>query len=57
MAGIASRFIEAASPWQNGMDESFNGRFRDGSLKHELRASVLKGPSAMASTPSSVPLP
>ncbi len=28
-AGIATRFIEPASPWQNGVNESFNGRFRD----------------------------
>jgi putative transposase len=28
-AGIRIRFIEPGSPWQNGVNESFNGRFRD----------------------------
>jgi putative transposase len=28
-AGITTRFIEPGSPWQNGVNESFNGRFRD----------------------------
>lgn len=31
-AGIATRFIEPASPWQNGVNESFNGKFRDEQL-------------------------
>src|SRR5580658_6899543 len=26
---ISTCFIEPASPWQNGVNESFNGRFRD----------------------------
>ena len=33
--GIATRFIEPASPWQNGVNESFNGRFRDECLNRE----------------------
>lgn len=41
-AGIATRFIEPASPWQNGVNESFNGRFRDECLNRELLASVLE---------------
>ena len=41
-AGITTRFIEPASPWQNGVNESFNGRFRDECLNRELLASVLK---------------
>ena len=41
-AGIATRFIEPASPWQNGINESFNGRFRDECLNRELHASVLE---------------
>jgi len=40
--GIATRFIEPASPWQNGINESFNGRFRDECLNRELLASVLE---------------
>ena len=41
-AGIATRFIEPGSPWQNGVNESFNGRFRDECLNRELFASVLE---------------
>jgi len=29
LAGVKTRFIEHGSPWQNGINESFNGRFRD----------------------------
>ena len=41
-AGIATRFIEPASPWQNGVNESFKGKFRDECLNRELLASVLE---------------
>ena len=41
-AGIKTRFIEPGSPWQNGVNESFNGRFRDECLNRELLASVLE---------------
>ncbi|MBP6508543.1 MAG: IS3 family transposase [Opitutaceae bacterium] len=41
-AGITTRFIEPASPWQNGVNESFNGRFRDECLNRELLASVVE---------------
>ena len=41
-AGIATRFIAPASPWQNGVNESFNGKFRDECLNRELLASVLE---------------
>ncbi len=27
--GIATALIDPGKPWQNGMDESFNGKFRD----------------------------
>ena len=40
--GIATRFIEPASPWQNGVNESFNGRFRDECLNRELLANLLE---------------
>jgi putative transposase len=43
-AGIKTRFIEPGSPWQNGVNESFNGRFRDECLNRELLASVLEAP-------------
>src|SRR6202000_1072289 len=42
-AGIRARFIEPGSPWQNGINESFNGRFRDECLNRELLGSVLEG--------------
>lgn len=41
-AGITIRFIEPGSPWQNGVNESFNGRFRDECLNRELLGSVLE---------------
>ncbi|MEO7798090.1 MAG: integrase core domain-containing protein [Opitutaceae bacterium] len=41
-AGIQTRCIEPGSPWQNGVNESFNGRFRDECLNRELLASVLE---------------
>jgi putative transposase len=41
-AGIKTRFIEPGRPWQNGVNESFNGRFRDECLNRELLASVLE---------------
>ena len=41
-AGIKTRFIEPGRPWQNGICESFNGRFRDECLNRELLASVLE---------------
>jgi putative transposase len=41
-AGIQTRFIEPGSPWQNGVNESFNGRFRDECLNRELLGSVLE---------------
>jgi putative transposase len=41
-AGIRIRFIEPGSPWRNGVNESFNGRFRDECLNRELLGSVLE---------------
>jgi transposase InsO family protein len=41
-AGIATRFIEPGSPWQNGVNESFNGRLRDECLNREVFANVLE---------------
>ena len=38
--GIAARFIEPGSPWQNGHNESFNGVFRDGCLNRWLFESL-----------------
>jgi len=41
-AGIKTRFIEPGRPWQNGVNESFNGKFRDECLNRELLANVLE---------------
>jgi putative transposase len=34
-AGVETALIDPGKPWQNGMDESFNGRFRDECLSLE----------------------
>lgn len=34
-AGIDTAFIGPSKPWQNGTDESFNGKFRDECLNGE----------------------
>jgi len=35
MAQIETAFIDPGKPWQNGTDESFNGKFRDECLTIE----------------------
>jgi putative transposase len=40
--GIVARFVERGSPWQNGVNESFNGRFRDECLNRGLLESALE---------------
>jgi putative transposase len=45
LADIETRFIEPGSPWQNGINESFNGRFRDECLDRELLANLLEAQS------------
>ena len=40
--GVGPRFIEPGSPWQNGVNESFNGRLRDECLNRELLESSLE---------------
>ena len=34
--GVKTLYIEPGSPWENGFNESFNGRLRDECLKVEL---------------------
>jgi transposase InsO family protein len=34
--GVKTLFIEPGSPWENGYNESFNGRFRDELLNGEI---------------------
>ena len=38
--GIVARFVEPGSPWQNGINESFNGRFRDECLNEHWFTSL-----------------
>ena len=39
-SGVKTRYIDPGSPWQNGLNESFNGVFRDGCLDRWLFYSV-----------------
>jgi transposase InsO family protein len=39
-SGVATLYIEPGCPWENGYEESFNGRFRDELLDRELFYSV-----------------
>lgn len=34
--GVQTLYIEPGSPWENGYNESFNGKFRDGLLNGEI---------------------
>jgi len=34
--GVTTRFIEPGSPWENGYNESFNGKLRDELLNGEI---------------------
>jgi transposase InsO family protein len=34
--GVQTLFIEPGSPWENGYNESFNGKFRDELLNGEI---------------------
>ena len=34
--GVRTLFIERGSPWENGYNESFNGKLRDELLDHEI---------------------
>lgn len=38
--GVTTLFIEPGSPWENGYNESFNGKFRDELLNGEIFYSV-----------------
>lgn len=40
VSGVGTLYIEPGSPWQNGFNESFNGRFRDELLNGELFMSL-----------------
>jgi transposase InsO family protein len=41
--GVKTLFIEPGSPWENGFNESFNGKFRDELLNGELLDTVWEG--------------
>jgi transposase InsO family protein len=40
--GVRTLFIEPGSPWENGYEESFNGKRRDELLNPELFDTVLE---------------
>ncbi len=40
--GVGPRFIEPGSPWQTGVNESFNGRLRDECLNRDLLESSIE---------------
>lgn len=40
VSGVGTLYIEPGSPWENGFNESFNGRFRDELLNGELFTSL-----------------
>jgi len=40
--GVKTLYIEPGSPWENGYNESFNGRLRDECLNMELFNNLLE---------------
>lgn len=40
--GVSTLFIEPGSPWENGYDESFNGKLRDELLNREIFETLLE---------------
>ena len=40
--GVQTLFIEPGSPWENGYNESFNGKFRDELLNGEIFTTLLE---------------
>jgi putative transposase len=40
--GVQTLFIEPGSPWENGYNESFNGKLRDELLNGEIFTSLLE---------------
>ena len=41
--GVETLFIEPGSPWENGYNESFNGKLRDELLNGEIFYSLARG--------------
>jgi transposase InsO family protein len=48
--GVKTLYIEPGSPWENGYNESFNGKLRDELLNGEI-FSTLKEAQILALTP------
>ena len=44
--GVKTLYIEPGSPWENGYNESFNGKLRDELLNGEIFYSLQGGPGA-----------
>lgn len=47
-AGIATAFIDPGRPWQNGADESFNGKLRDECLDETVFTSLRQARAVLA---------
>ena len=47
-SGVATLYIEPASPWENAYSESFNSRFRDELLDRELFTSLVEAKALVA---------
>ena len=43
--GVKTLYIEPGSPWENGYNESFNGKFRDELLNGEIFYSLVECPA------------
>lgn len=46
-SGVKTLYVEPGAPWENGYNESFNGRFRDELLNGELFTSVMEAKVVM----------
>ncbi len=53
--GVKTLYITPGSPWENGYNESFNGRFRDEFLSCEVFYTLKEAASAYAPASSFMP--
>jgi putative transposase len=40
--GVKTLYIESGSPWENGYNESYNGKFRDKLLSGEIFVTLME---------------
>ena len=55
--GVETLFIEPGSPWENGYNESFNGKLRDELLNGEIFYSLAEAPSDPTAPAAAFPRP